>query len=73
MVWNSLLQCYIYRIDLESEGTVSMFFKDGNCCDMSGAIKLAKKILPTVRLINTYAIDIVGVKYCIKNGKWKAI
>lgn len=49
-----------------------MFLPKGDCCDMSGAIKIATGIHPKCKRVVTISGDAVDRVYQIKAGEWKS-
>jgi hypothetical protein len=49
---------------------VHFYLPKGECVDMNGAISVAKKMMPNVQIIWTYAGNEMDTIYWIKNGEW---
>ena len=52
--------------------TVCIYMEAGNCCDMAGAIELAKVISPGVDKIATFSGIEPDTVYRRVSGKWEA-
>ena len=63
--------CNIQRIEVD-DLTVSFLFADDGCCDMRGAIELAKIIVPDCNLILTANADGEDTSYVLFAGEWVA-
>ena len=75
MKWNNDLQCFLIETFHNSDQhSVGFVIGDDNCTDMSGAIRLASKIDPLVRVITTgyknYKLDVGYVR--LDDGHWIA-
>lgn len=53
-VFSPLLACNIRRVNC-TRRAIHLYFPDGDCCDMSGAINLANILHPKVKAIVTYS------------------
>ena len=72
--WNDDLRCHLKAIGLPDSDKVVLYLAGDNCCDMNGAIALARSILPRVARIETFAGDEPDTFYVRSNrGKWKAL
>lgn len=66
------LQCGLVRVEVRRR-TVTFYFPPDECCDMSGAIALARAINPDVRAILTRAGDEADTTFCLEAGQWIAL
>lgn len=73
-VWNDEAQCFVHFINYDYiSGVGSIMMLTGNCCDMSGTIRLFERIDKNVNSIISYYPegdpDTVYIKVA---GKWQA-
>ena len=72
-IWSSDLQCFWLKWEAFGEDSIKLFLPTDNCCDMGGAIKVAKEIVPGVAVIQVYVGDKVDIRYeRIPSGQWEA-
>ena len=68
--WSSGLQCDWVAWRVVDSGILRLDMPDFECCDMSGAIKTAKALCPTVRRIDTYSGGKLDTMYVMESDKW---
>lgn len=67
------LQCKILRLEANYVlNEVTLHLADGHCCDMEGAIKLAKKVHPEVESIQTFSGPVPDTFYMKIGQRWTA-
>lgn len=71
--FRAFLMCGLEAIYVKSGVEVYIALPDGNCCDMNGAIKLAKFMLPTVTSIKVFSGKKFDCEYRFKNGSWSCL
>jgi hypothetical protein len=72
-IWSDELQCFwITWQSTPDPETIMLSLPPDNCCDMNGAIKLAKSLIPKVKNIMVWEGDEVGTCYLNIEGKWEA-
>lgn len=49
------LQCELTMAIADTDGIVRLYFPEGDCCDMRGAIRFCRKMAPNVWYIQTYS------------------
>lgn len=64
--------CRLKAVIVQDDKEIQFHFDDHNCCDMTGAIKLAKAICPKINLIRTFSGIEVGAIYRRNHQKWEA-
>lgn len=71
-VWNEHLVCGWLKIEAIGDGVISISFPESHCCDMGGAIKFAKSLMPDVKEIRTYSGSILDAMYLLnqETGRW---
>lgn len=70
--WSDELQCRWECWSIPKDGWLRLDLPSQNCCDMNGAIQVAKGLMPHVRVILTYSGGEMDTAY-IKIGKgWEA-
>ena len=67
------LQCSFLAWRVIAEGELALDMPAHNCCDMSGAIDIAERIMPGIRRIATFAGGVPDTEYRVYQGKWEAI
>ena len=68
--WDADLQCRLIRIEHDGD-KCWMFVPAHNCVDMSGAIRVAQRGNPRVRVIRTVAGRLPDTMYiCLDDGEW---
>jgi len=73
-VWSEELVCNIKGLAyVFAERRCVMWLPEANCTDMSGAIRLAKRIDPKVKQIQTLSDNEMDTCYILEKGKWRAI
>ncbi len=50
-VWHEQMMCHLQGFQISAPNYLLVFLRDGDSCDKSGCIYLAKKILPKVEVI----------------------
>jgi len=53
-----------------SDGEIALDMPKYNCCDMTGAIEIAEKIMPSVWRIATFTDGKPDIEYILSNGLW---
>lgn len=71
-VYSAILCCNVVRVTC-TRRAIHFYFPDGDCCDMSGAIRLARLLDPKVRRILTYSGKRCDTAYLWKNKDWRSI
>lgn len=67
------LKCFWRSIEVAGENRIRIHLQEGNCTDMSGAIKVATALMPDVTHIYTYSGAGLDSVYVKDNGrKWVA-
>jgi hypothetical protein len=69
-VFSEELQCFWKRWECKNRTTLELYL--GGCCDMTGCISIAQRLLPTVRRIQTFWDEDVDTLYVLENGKWES-
>jgi len=64
------LQCQWSSWRVVSPTRIALHMPEDNCCDMSGAIRLAQILLPGCRRIDTYAGDKRDTVYTLNDYGW---
>lgn len=70
--YSSKLQCAFHGWRVLADGEIALDLPQNNCCDMSGAIEIAEKIMPSVWRIAVFADGKSDVEYRHVYGKWQA-
>jgi hypothetical protein len=73
--WSEALCCYVNSLRIRSPWHVEIYLSSLSCTDMRGAINAAKAIMPTVTLIDTFAVGQHpegqrDTRYRFVDGKW---
>ena len=72
-VWNKELQCYLNEEPRSVNGEVVLLLASGSLCDMCGAIRVARRLSPEVRVIQSYSGDVISTRYCLSDeGVWES-
>lgn len=71
-VFSDELVCNFYAWIVIEEGKLGLLMPKNNCCDMAGAISIAIKIMPEVRVIATFSACAIDVVYRLVDGDWVA-
>jgi hypothetical protein len=71
--WNDTLKCALDNVDIEDENTVTFYLPEGQCVDMTGAIKIATMLSSRVKTINTYSGKEADTRYVRKGKEWQAL
>lgn len=71
--YSSKLQCVFNGWRVLSDGEIALDMPENNCCDMRGAIDIAKAIMPSVWRIVTYAGGKIDAVYVGPDDKWRAL
>ncbi len=67
------LQCHWVSIHSLPGNTLKMDFPEFECCDMEGAIRFAKRLMPEVAHIITFSGEKLDTQYLKKeDGTWDA-
>lgn len=69
-VWNDDLYCHWRRIEVNDPGVISLYFPEDDCCDMSGAIRFCKRIMPDVHTIYCWSGGVKDNAYFYRHGEW---
>ena len=70
----AFLLCGLDAIQIASESEVIFKLPDRHACDMTGAIKLAKMLVPAVKSIKTFSGDRPDTCYRRKEyGSWECV
>ncbi len=73
-VWSDELCCHWSAWRVVDETTLALDLGTWECCDMSGAIRLAQGLLPGVQRILTYAGVELDTVYVRQSGdEWQAL
>jgi hypothetical protein len=68
--FSSTLVCHIDSIKV-TEQVIHLYFRVDDCCDMTGAIKVATAICPDIKLIYTYSGPALDTCYSkCRDGQW---
>lgn len=73
---DDMVQTDIKKLEYNKEERVLTIYQRDLCCtDKTGAIKLAKKIDPDVKVINTYSGEMRDITYFLhdETNKWESI
>jgi hypothetical protein len=70
--WNDTLKCALDNVDIEDENTVTFYLPEGQCVDMTGAIKIATMLSSRVKTINTYSGKEADTGYMRRRTSWQA-
>jgi len=70
-VFNNDLSCNLRGIAVHRDAVI-LFLPKGDCCDMSGAIRLAATIHPKCKRVVSISGDAVDRVYQLKAGNWKS-
>ena len=71
-MWNNDLVCGWESLIVIDDGHLALNLPEYNCCDMRGAIKIAKAICPLVWRIDAFSGGEPDTTYFIQGGKWVA-
>lgn len=72
--YNILLQCNVLSLNYNFENKKAIiFFPDGDCCDMSGVIKIFTTIDKCVEFIETFSGKTKDTGYKKIRGKWVSV
>lgn len=72
LVFNDNLQCYLQGARIDGKKTCYLYLSEHSVASMTGAIKVASFLLPSVERIITMAHNNPDTMYKKENGKWKA-
>jgi len=72
-VWDSRLQCHFIGWQAIAPGELALYLPLHNVCDMTGAIKVAMDIMPSVWRIVTFQDKKQDTEYRNVSGKWAAL
>ncbi len=67
------LQCAFHAWRVIGKNELALDLPPGNCCDMTGAIDIAKKIMPDAMRIMTLSGAVPDTEYLFYRGRWMAI
>jgi hypothetical protein len=71
--WDQDLSCCWLSIESLPAKTLRITLAEGNCCDMDGAIRFAKKLMPDVARIVTMSGGHLDTHYSLGGtGTWQA-
>lgn len=76
--WSDELKCGIVSIEFPRKGVVDLLLPPGHCTDMTGAIKLAKRVTKKMPHFGLWCVRTItsgenGNSYeCGDDGKWVA-
>lgn len=70
--FHHLLQCVLDRYEISVDGGVRFYFPRNNCCDMSGAIQVAKSLSPSVSQVETFVDGNPDTIYVYQDGDWQS-
>lgn len=51
---------------------IGLYMPEGDCCDMTGAIRIATILMPGVSQIDTFSGDVPDTRYRLEHGRWVA-
>lgn len=71
-VWSEALQCEWLGWRVVGEYALALDLPDGNCCDMTGAIKTAEALMPEVVRIVSFQGGENDTIYRKESTGWKA-
>jgi hypothetical protein len=66
------LGCGLVGVMFGSDSHVILLFPANECCDMTAAIKFAKRLLPGVTMISTIAGSVPDTEYRLEGKEWGA-
>ena len=69
-VFSAELMCHWISWTAVTDSILRLDLPKLNCCDMEGAIKVARAICPRVCRIYVYSDGEIDATYIKKNGKW---
>lgn len=71
--WNEGLKCHVVRLAYDFVSRVGRLdMAAGDCCDMSGCIRLFQQIDPAAQVVRTYSGDTPNTRYEELRGEWYA-
>lgn len=72
--WSDDLVCewVSWEVAESTPNTLVLRMADGHCCDMGGAIRIGKALMPDVRRIVTISGAKPDTVYVCGNGGWEA-
>ena len=70
--WSKDLQCHWIRWHQSSASEVRLDLPENECCDMNGAIRTAKVLMPRVSSIQTYEGGLPSTLYQRRGNEWTA-
>ena len=68
--FNKELQCFWDKWEFNGPTCLSLHLPSGNCTDMGGCIRTAKKLMPEVGLISVYEGGVHINTYARVNKSW---
>lgn len=71
--YSEKLKCSFCSWNVIGDELLSLHLLKNHCCDMRGAIEMAKHICPDVREILVFAGDRKDVKYVSANSGWRCL
>jgi len=74
MPFSDELVCEVNRVEYDFNTKIgALWMQDGQCCDMSGCLKLFKRIDPEVKRIQTYSGEALDTVYTRElSDKWES-
>ena len=70
IAYSNELQCVFSAWRVLADSEIALEMPAGNCCDMTGAIEIAQKIMPSVWRIATFVDGKSDVEYRFWKGEW---
>ena len=70
--WSKQMICFWRGLKIVSDSQMDIHLGPHSYCDMKGAIKLAKAVLPSVKKIITFQLDKPDTIYHKSGEKWLA-
>jgi hypothetical protein len=73
-VWHAGMQCFVVSRSYDRQAHRGrLMMENGNCCDMSGCIKVFETIDANCQLIETFAGSQRDTIYVHRSGQWHSI
>lgn len=72
-VYSSALQCHWLRWRVVGPRALAVDVPAGDCVDMTGAIRVAKALMPNVAVIHTLCGGEVDTMYSRVGKEWRAV
>lgn len=70
-IYCATLVCNLVGITLARDAA-HFYFPEGDCCDMSGAIKIAETLSAGIKCIVTYSGAVPDTIYQKQRGEWRS-